>query len=380
MSNKYKIFFIMPFDTEFNDLYAHIKEIIENEDERFEVFRADNLLNQQNILKDIVISINNSDLIVADLTDLNPNVFYELGIAHALRKNVILLTQQIDELPFDLRSYRVLSYSTNFKKILELDSSLKRMLNEIKNGQMSFGSPITDWIPEEIKSVNNIFNSGSNANSISNVLESSQTSTFEYDMEERGLLDYMADLDDSMIDLTHIMGLFSSKTEDLGEQITKKALEIEKAFQNKGQGTTSQVRKLTRKTSSIMNEYGLSIAKYNKDYDRSWTSFEENINNLFNSEFIKKEVTNDVDSFQGFVNSLGNFKDYIYPTRSALETMNAQMQALKGVEASMTRAVLLVEQEIKEFMDLLDKSVATTERLHIKGIDLIKKYYKSSVL
>ncbi|MDK7536035.1 hypothetical protein OWP14_29035, partial [Bacillus paranthracis] len=323
---------------------------------------------------------NNSDLIVADLTDLNPNVFYELGIAHALRKNVILLTQQIDELPFDLRSYRVLSYSTNFKKILELDSSLKRMLNEIKNGQMSFGSPITDWIPEEITSDNNIFYSGSNVSSISNALEGSQNSTFEYDIEERGLLDYMADLDESMIDLTHIMGLFSSKTEDLGEQITKKALEIEKAFQNKGQGTTSQVRKLTRKTSSIMNEYGLSIAKYNKDYDRSWISFEENINNLFNSEFIKREVTNDLDSFQGFVNSLGNFKDYIYPTKSALETMNIQMQTLKGVEASMTRAVLLVEQEIKEFMDLLDKSVATTERLHIKGIDLIKKYYKSSVL
>ena len=91
----------MPFEVEFNEMYDYLKNLIGDE---FLVFRADNLLNQQNILKDIIQSIHSSDLVLADLSGLNPNVFYKLGLKrHALRKNVILLTQDIEELPFDLR-------------------------------------------------------------------------------------------------------------------------------------------------------------------------------------------------------------------------------------------------------------------------------------
>ena len=74
----------MPYDVEFNEFYEYLKALIGDE---FQVFRADDLLNQQNILKDIVQSIYDSDLIIADLSSLNSNVFYELGLAHALRKN-----------------------------------------------------------------------------------------------------------------------------------------------------------------------------------------------------------------------------------------------------------------------------------------------------
>lgn len=66
----------------------------------YDVRRADDILSQNNILSDIISSIYSSDLIVADLTGSNPNVYYELGIAHAFNKNVILLIQDIEELPF----------------------------------------------------------------------------------------------------------------------------------------------------------------------------------------------------------------------------------------------------------------------------------------
>jgi hypothetical protein len=362
MADKYKIFFIMPFDPEFNDLYEHVKEMIENEDEIFEVFRADNLLNQQNILKDIVLAINNSDLIVADLTDLNANVFYELGLAHALRKDVILLTQQLDELPFDLRSYRVISYSTNFRKIEELDLNLKRMLSEIKKGQLSFGSPITDWLPENGETIDN-----------SEKLSSQEKPAgFEIEIEEEGFLDFMENLEDAMTNLTEIVTNFSSTTEKMGVEITKQGQEIQTAAQNKGNGTASQIRKIARKTSGILNQYGLSIVKQNKEYDSNWTHFEENVNNLFNSQVIQREIKKNAGDFQEFVNVLGGFKDYIYPAKDSLEEMAMTLPDLKGIEGSMTKAVLLIERELNEFIDLLDKSIATTERLYIKGLDIIK--------
>ena len=50
--------------------------------------------------------ISDADLVVADLTGLNANVMYEVGVAHALRKPTLVVTQEIDELPFDLRTSR----------------------------------------------------------------------------------------------------------------------------------------------------------------------------------------------------------------------------------------------------------------------------------
>jgi hypothetical protein len=85
-----KVFVVMSFDSEYDALYKFMKDIFEERGHN--IFRTSDLLNQQNILKDIVVSIYESDLILADLTGLNANVFYELGLAHALRKNVILLT------------------------------------------------------------------------------------------------------------------------------------------------------------------------------------------------------------------------------------------------------------------------------------------------
>ena len=116
-------FVIMPFDDQFTTVFSHfIKPILE--ELGFNVERADDIENQRNILRDIVENIHNSALIIADLTTANANVFYELGLAHALRKPVILMTQSIEEVPFDLGPYRLLEYSTHFVEIEEAKENL----------------------------------------------------------------------------------------------------------------------------------------------------------------------------------------------------------------------------------------------------------------
>ena len=99
MSNdpkKPRAFVIMPFDAEARPVYQDfIRPTLVNLG--FDVSRADDLLNQQNILADILSSIASTDLIIVDLTDSNPNVYYELGLAHALNKPTILLGQDLDE-------------------------------------------------------------------------------------------------------------------------------------------------------------------------------------------------------------------------------------------------------------------------------------------
>ena len=77
----------------------------------FEVTRSDQITSAQEIMTDIVLAIEMSNIVVADLTDCNPNVMYELGVSHTLRKPTIILTQnELGTLPFDTKHYRTIRY------------------------------------------------------------------------------------------------------------------------------------------------------------------------------------------------------------------------------------------------------------------------------
>ena len=89
------------------------------------ISRADDFFTVGDVMPDIWKRINAADFIIADLTGRNPNVFYELGIAHTIGKPVVLLSQSMDDVPFDVRHQRVIEYSTAFDRIEELKTALK---------------------------------------------------------------------------------------------------------------------------------------------------------------------------------------------------------------------------------------------------------------
>jgi len=102
-------FVLMPFASEFEDIYLGcIKPVIEKQISK--CVRADDIFHNQPIVEVIWQHINRAMLIVADLTSRNPNVFYEVGIAHTLGKEVVLLSQTIEDVPFDLRHLNVIVY------------------------------------------------------------------------------------------------------------------------------------------------------------------------------------------------------------------------------------------------------------------------------
>ena len=102
----------MPFGGWFDDYYTKIyKPAIEGAG--LEAKRADDLYRPSTIVHDIWSFTKRSKLVLADLSGKNPNVFYELGLAHALAKPAILVVENMDDVPFDLRALRVISYDKN---------------------------------------------------------------------------------------------------------------------------------------------------------------------------------------------------------------------------------------------------------------------------
>lgn len=103
------IFVIMPFREPFNDIYElYLKKLAT--EMGLTIKRGDDpFVNNSLIMHDIWALMNASKLIIADCTLNNPNVFYELGIAHTLGKPTIILTQEAT-VPFDVTAFRYISY------------------------------------------------------------------------------------------------------------------------------------------------------------------------------------------------------------------------------------------------------------------------------
>lgn len=105
-------FVIMPFGGWLDDYYEDIyKPAIVAAG--LEPHRADDLFRPSTIVNDIWAYTKKARLVLADLSGKNPNVFYELGLAHALAKPAILVAESMDDVPFDLRALRVLVYDKN---------------------------------------------------------------------------------------------------------------------------------------------------------------------------------------------------------------------------------------------------------------------------
>ncbi len=114
-------FLLMPFLRELRSVHAAIKEVCESLNIKCE--RADDIYSQRPIFSTILDRILSSEVIVADLTGRNPNVFYETGIAHSFREpqSVVLISQTLDDVPFDLRHLPIVLYKTENIQKFELE-------------------------------------------------------------------------------------------------------------------------------------------------------------------------------------------------------------------------------------------------------------------
>lgn len=114
-------FVLMPFDAEFDDIYKLGIQAVATET-GIVAERVDEQTYSESILERIYRQIEVCDFVVADMTGRNPNVFYEVGYAHARDKLVTLLTQSASDIPFDLRHHRHIIYEGS---IQTLKSKLK---------------------------------------------------------------------------------------------------------------------------------------------------------------------------------------------------------------------------------------------------------------
>jgi hypothetical protein len=120
-------FVLMPFDKRYDSIYRDV--ILPVTDELgFGAIRSDDIFDVKPIMRDIWENINTAKFLIAVLSGKNPNVFYELGLSHSIGKLVILLSDRIRDVPFDLRHLRIVTYDTKKVNAEKLKKSLTKTI------------------------------------------------------------------------------------------------------------------------------------------------------------------------------------------------------------------------------------------------------------
>ena len=186
----------------------------------YEVKRADDFQNQRDIIKDVIEGIVENDLIVADLSDANPNVYYELGIAHTLGRNVILMAQDVDEVPFDIRQHRVREYATHFSRMDKARSELRELLGDVLAGKVKFGNPVADYEPAVVAKADGLEDPGSEAEN-----------------EELGLVDYQVLLESGTASMNEALRGALEHFRGIGASMEEGAIQVDPDSPKKNQKT-----------------------------------------------------------------------------------------------------------------------------------------------
>jgi len=159
-------FVIMPFERDFDDVYMTIKQTVEAiiTAPNGRCFRLDDSRPAGRITDRLLRELHSATFCIADLTGNNPNVMWELGFVMALNKPTIILTQNLQQLPFDIRDMQSIEYHRN-RLAATLSNPLQQMIihtasvleNEVSlNAQDNSNNQLVGILLQEVAQLKNI--------------------------------------------------------------------------------------------------------------------------------------------------------------------------------------------------------------------------------
>ena len=343
-------FVLSPIGGEFDEVYEQlIRPALEQAG--FEVRRADEL-DLQNIMSAVIHGISSADLIIAEITALNPNVMYELGIAHALNKPVVMLTQDIAQVPFDLRSYRVITYSARFSAVGKLIDTLQALATALVAGSLTFSSPVADF-------------RGSPDPSVS---WDAPTTPADGDDDDPGpgLFDHF----ESNAALFDALGVgteaFGGAIEAVGAKIAERTAELGESDPNRA-GHTARVLSTLRRSAQDVNEFTQSAREYDALLDEVVPQLAETILGI-----------SDLASIEGEENR-ASAHSYLQMLSGLAETMSESSEGLNGFRESirevrdlkLSRDFSKAASQAVRVMDSVAGKLASFESDLIRGTALL---------
>lgn len=346
---KSRVFVIMPFSDDFFESYEMLKSNFEND---FEFSHAGDVGNQQNILADIIPPIYSADIILADLTNLNPNVMYELGIAHSFNKKTIIITRDdLGDLPFDLKQYRAVSYSTHFKKFYELLTYLDKNFHGAIDGSVIFSNPVRDFFDKNQVDPTSLF-----AKEQSNIYISNN---------EDGFLDFLADIEEDMRKITINIQNMQRNLNVMNAGMRDCIAKIQNANGNGGSGTAAFVRKQTRKAAEYISTFSKQLKEHNETNSLYFEKIQVNTLGLLENQYAAKEENR--VSLIDYLKSLYGMQKAIRASNESIEKLQKTSLNNLGLERSMNQSIRFLDEDLSTYLTIINQMDAAIDRILAKS-------------
>lgn len=359
------VFVITPFNEDFLALFDEFKKQFE---ESFDFTNAGDLDNQQNIIKDIVEGIANADVIIADLTGLNANVFYELGLAHAMNKKVIIITQDINELPFDIKSYRANQYSLQFNKLPALINELRKLLQGAIDGSVKYGNPVSDYAPDFKK----LQSEKSSTYGSSDDTEEKSDDFIAEDDDDKGFFDCIADIEESSQVMTDEITAMGSELRETMQSVTNATNEMNRVKGKSGSGDAVFARNICRKLSEPIGQYAEKLKKHVNNISSYWNKIENSYLDLLDNPFVREPKN--IEGLNKSIVGLHKMQNGIEQSDSQIDRFIVALQGSTGMERRLNKSINSLISELQTYLTMTDTMSSSIDRIISKS-DVVIKFY-----
>lgn len=363
-------FVLMPFDPEFDGIYRDLI-VPALKGAGYEVRRADSGVDQQSILqqsilKDIIDNIARADLIVAELSSLNGNVMYELGIAHGLLKPTVMLTQDIAAVPFDLRSYRLITYSLNYSEVGKLQRQLEEIAQAHRAGAVTFGNPVSDFAPRDLRRHGDdgwqLAQGVATAPAMAITVASATSPVPTQAEEEPGIFDIQEDIERSQQGLKEYMDRLTDISKGFEAGVAPHVREMGTLAGTPG--IAARKRELVRSVAAEITKFAQAVEAELPGLRDAWRRFGESSDKAARVSTIVSAT--DRDAARGLIVGATEFGQSIQGTLAQVTEVRGSLAQLRGISKDLNRAIHQGEQAFDGVIEAL--TIGSSYATRIAGV------------
>ena len=354
-------FVLMPFGGDFDAVFdGLIKVALTNAG--FTVTRADLSINQTQILRDIVLSLTEADLVIVDVTGLNGNVMYELGLAHAMGRRTVMITRDIDELPFDLRAYRATEYSTNFAEAPLLIERLSSIAAGVVDGTADFSNPVQDFAPDFVGANNQVASAPAPIKQPSAPLETGERSEeIPQETESLGLLDYAVELNEATEQMIATAQEIGDATTKIGDRADSHGEQLRRAQSTLGDKAAPTLRAIMRGAAKDFDEFSDELDRLNPQLYDIISEVAKNANGLAR---LRDNATDDERAqIESDIQSMREAEEAFEDSYTSVSTFASTLSELPAMERTMNLATTRAARTVTKTAETIKSGQAEFARV-----------------
>lgn len=327
---------------------------------------------EQNGLRAIIQGIDNADVVIADLTGQNPNVTYELGIAHAFLKPTLQIAQTLDDVRYDLRPYRVILYNIVSDGSSSLADDILSYIATEPGDEYSFSNPVSDYMGTAA--------TGPIAIPLADVVDDeaqlpllAEETDSVSDVGDYGILDASADIDEASETIFLTLEGLTADIESIANKADAHTARLEKVQQSPNQ------RRVQRSAIRILGVYAEDVDEFAQSTDEkasilrdAWLATERSMERiLFSSEI---EDDHELASMENLVAAAQDMNRGIPSAVAAIESFRDIQSNLIGLSRVSDPALRRSVTALNSLIDQLMLGGSVTQRTIDLANEKINKY------